>query len=407
MSATGHYALRCLHCGKSYDPTLERYTCEACGDRLGTLEVVFNWKRQKPRVYPEKPGLEKWIEFLPVDPALFFRELPVGDTPLVPAPRLSDRYQVQEVWVKDDGKNPTASLKDRASAVAISRARQFGKKHVFAASTGNAASSLAGLCAPAGIKAHLFVPEKAPRAKIAQLLVFGAEVFSVQGSYDQAFDLSLQKGFAQGWYCRNSAINPFLLEGKKSVALEIAWQMGWAVPDLVLVSVGDGTVFSSVIKGFEDLRECGLVQRVPVVVGVQAQGANAVLRAFEAGEPFGVQDVADAHSLADSIAVGKPRDVLKACTYARRNGGFFVSVSDEQIGNAIVELARSTGIFAEPAGAACLAGLQELQQQGKLPRSSRVVLINTGNGLKDFSAAHPFVQEKPVPLSPLAEEKKG
>ncbi len=366
---------------------------------MGVLEVLLDWKAHPPELGREQ-GIWQWRDLMPIDPDSLPKTPPVGDTPMIPSNLLANHWGVREIWIKDDGRNPTSSFKDRASVVALAKAKEFGFQHIYTASTGNAASSLAGLSATAGVRAHIFIPHAAPQAKLAQLLVYGAQVFQIQGTYDQAFDLSLEYGQKEGWYCRNSAYNPYLLEGKKTASFEIFRDFGNQVPDIVLVGVGDGTVYSSIVKGFFDLKEIGWIDRIPVVIGVQAKGSNAVLNTFQKGEPFFPIDQKYPNTIADSICVGKPRDVLKACLYAKKSGGFFVEVEDREIAHAIMDLARTTGVFSEPAGAVSYAGLQVLSDRKYLHPAMKIVLINTGNGLKDTQAFMRYCDQEIIVLHP-------
>jgi len=385
------FLLRCLHCGKEYDPSEVEYTCPHCGDRMGTLEIVYDPDYLKKTIKKEHyeefspKGIWQFEELLPIRENGWRPPLLVGNTPLYDSTNLAGKLGVGKIFIKDDGRNPTASFKDRASAVAVAKAVEKGYDTLFCASTGNAASSLSGLCAASGLESYIFVPASAPTAKLTQLQVYGANVIPIDGSYDEAFDISMKIGLKENWYCRNSAINPYLLEGKKTGALEIAVQLNWKLPDFVFVSVGDGTVLSSFYKGFMDLKEAKLIDKMPTVVGVQAEGADAVIRAYEKGEPFEPEDIS-AFSVADSISVGKPRDFLKACLYTKRNNGLFVRVSDEEILDSIIELARTTGVFAEPAGATAFAGFKKLHRKGLFTDSTRVAIVITGNGLKDLKA---------------------
>jgi len=309
---------------------------------------------------------------------------PVGMTPLSSAPALARRFGVGAVLVKDDGRNPSASFKDRASSVALAHAREAGHDLVVAASTGNAAAATAVLAAPARIKVRLFVPRSAPRAKVAQLLTFGAEVLAVDGTYDQAFELSLAATRRFGWYNRNTGFNPYTREGKKTVSFEICEQLGWKAPDLVVVPVGDGNIISGVWKGFVEFHRLGLVETVPRLLAVQAAGSAAIATAL-AGD--GVVRPVAGETVADSIGVRMPRDGDAAVKAVRDSGGFAVTVSDEEILAAIPDLARNSGVFAEPAAAAGLAGLARAHARGSLGGARIVVLLVTGSGLKDVGAA--------------------
>ncbi len=392
------YKLRCISCGTVYDPDEVEYTCPKCGPRKGTLEVVFDYDEIKVSREEFSPDgdMFQFEKLLPLPKDYYKVPLRVGGTPLYDFPRIAEKLGLSRFLVKYDGVNPTASYKDRASALAIAKATEKGYDTIYAASTGNAASSLAGLTASTPhLKSVIFVPAKAPRPKIVQIKVFGATLVPIDGSYDQAFDISMKIGDKMGWYSRNSAINPYLLEGKKTGAMEIAVQMGYDVPDYVLVGVGDGTVISGLYKGFYDMYKVGLIDRIPKIIGVQAEGADAVKRVFDKGEPFEPIDM-EASTIADSISVGKPRDVVKACKYVKASGGFYVAVSDEEIIDAQVELASEMGVFAEPAGSAPYAGLKKLVNSGRIGKDDTVAIVVTGNGLKDIRALEKRFEIVPV-----------
>jgi threonine synthase len=341
----------------------------------------------------------RYLPLLPIESEEFIQPLRVGWTPLYTFPRLAHEFGLSALYVKDDGQNPTASYKDRASSIVVIKAQEKGKRVVTCASTGNAASSLAGFAAATPLETVIFVPKTAPEAKVAQLLVYGARVFLVNGSYDVAYDLAAEAADAFGWYNRSAAVNPFLVEGKKTGAIELAEQMGWQPPDVVFVGVGDGSVISGVCKGFAELRTLGWIDKIPQVIGVQAETSAPIAHAFNAysGHDVWFEDI-EAHTVADSICVGKPRDVVKAVKSVYANGGRFVTVSDGAILGAIITLARSTGVFGEPAGAAAYAGLLASVGAGELRGKSAAVLI-TGNGLKDVSSARKVVGA-PITIEP-------
>ena len=283
----------------------------------------------------------------------------------------------------------------------MTKARELGKRTVTAASTGNAASSLAGLAASVGLPTVIFVPQRAPEAKVAQLLLFGATVFMVRGSYDQAFDLCLQASEEYGWYSRNTAYNPYLSEGKKTAALEICEQLRWQPPDRIYVAVGDGCIIGGLGKGLRDLQALGLIDRLPRLMGVQAEGSAVLARAWARGS--GEIEPVVPETLADSISVGIPRDRVKALRAVRETGGGFVTVSDEEILEAMRLLARQAGVFAEPAGATPLAGLCRSLREGAIDPAERIIIVVTGNGLKDVASAvraagHPHLIE-PTPAA--------
>jgi threonine synthase len=301
------------------------------------------------------------------------------------------------LYLKDDGLNPTASSKDRASALAVVKAKEGGFSRIACSSTGNAASSLAGNCAAEGIKTIIFVPRRAPQGKIAQLSIFGALVISVDGNYEDTYRLSAQAIEKWGWYNRNAAINPYLVEGKKTVALEIGEQFGFKAPDWAAISVGDGCSIAGVWKGFYDLVETGLLDRIPRLLIVQASGCCPINTAFTTGAPLARSEE---NTFADSIAVGVPRNPDKALRAIRASNGAAVSVSDEEIMEAMRLLGRHSGVFAEPAGAAPLAGLKKAAAEGIISAGDSAVCIVTGNGLKDVKSGIAAAEGDILPLPP-------
>jgi threonine synthase len=404
-------ALRCVSCHEEFSPTAVEYTCPACGPRRGTLEVLYDYdvlRKALTLAYfnaETERSMWRYLPILPVESLEFVQPLRVGFTPLYSFPGLAAELGLASLHIKDDGQNPTASYKDRASAVAVIKAQEKRRRVITCASTGNAASSLAGFAAATTLETVIFVPQAAPEAKVAQLLIYGAKVFLVRGSYDTAYDLACQAAAAFGWYNRSAAINPYLVEGKKTGALELAEQLSWRVPDLVLVSVGDGSVVSGICKGFEELKLLGLIDVIPQVIGVQAEGAAPIAKAFARydGTEVEIEDT-EAHTVADSICVGKPRDIVKAVTYVARTGGRFVTVSDAEILDAISTLARLTGIFAEPAGAAAFAGLVKVAKETRLAGKAAAVFV-TGNGLKDVASAR-RIAGKPIEIEPTLDAVK-
>ena len=384
--------LRCVVCGRSYRPDEVRYTCPVCG-QVGTLDVVLDVDALRRAVKREDitrspdPSMWRYRPLLPLADGAQVPPLVVGATPLYNAPRLAEYLGLAQVWVKDDGRNPTGSLKDRASALVTARAIAEGVEVVTTASTGNAAAALAGLAASVGLPAVIFVPASAPEAKIAQLLTYGAEVLLVQGNYDAAFDLAVQASERYGWYNRNTGMNPYTLEGKKTVAYEIAEQLGWQMPDVVAVSVGDGNIISGVHKGFRDLLELEWIDRVPRLIGVQASGSAACYDVWKRGGDPATMTPINGQTVADSIAADLPRDRVKAVRAVRDTQGAFVAVPDQAILDGIPVLARLSGVFAEPAAAATVAGVRAALDEGHVRPQDRVVLIVTGNGLKDIRSA--------------------
>jgi threonine synthase len=310
---------------------------------------------------------------------------------------------LKTVWVKDDGLQPTASFKDRASAVAVVKAMEKGARIITTASTGNAAAALSGLCASVGQSNVIFVPETAPQAKIAQLLVFGSRVILVKGTYDDAFELCLKAAKTYGWYNRNSGYNPYMTEGKKTAAYEICEQLDWKAPDRIFVSVGDGCIIGGLHKGLKDLLALGWIDKMPKLMGVQAAGSSFMYAAWKNGEDILTKSPVIAQTVADSISAGLPRDRIKALAAVKETGGAYISISDADILGAIPELARGTGVFAEPAGAASYAGFVHAVDQRLISRDEKIVILITGNGLKDVASAMKavdLVQTTPFRVSP-------
>lgn len=397
---SSHISCRCVTCGRTVplDQAPGR-TCEACGPLRGTTEIQYDLTRVRPDFGPPGRGVFRFAPLLPVPDPGPRLPLLVGDTPLYDAHRLARRLGVARVLVKDDGRNPSASLKDRASALAVAHALALSRPVVAAASTGNAASSLALLAGSAGLRTVLFVPADAPPPKVAQMLLAGATVVRVQGTYDQAFDLCALACERFGWYSRNTATNPVLAEGKKTVALEIAESAAGDPPDLVAVGVGDGCIFAAIHKGFQELSQLGVIRRVPRLLGVQAEGCAPLARAFSAKTPTADPLPAPA-TYADSIRVGVPRDQVKALRAARDSNGALVAVPDDLIREAQRLLAREAGVLAEPAGAAGFAGLLALAAAGDLTPSDRVVAVVSGHALKDVAGAMSAVRDHPLDISP-------
>lgn len=377
---------KCTLCGKTYEAVPDLTACQ-CG---GILDIVYDYDYIKTQLTKEKlaqrPERSMWRyrELLPVEEDAAPTPLRVGWSPLYEEPRLAELLGLKRLWVKDDGQNPTASLKDRASAMAVAKAREAGAKVIACSSTGNAASSLAGNAAAAGLDTYIFVPSRAPKGKVAQLMTFGATVVSVQGSYEETFELSKAAIEKWGWYNRNAAINPYLSEGKKTVALEIMEQLDWQVPDYIAISVGDGCTIAGLWKGLKDLYAIGFIDRLPRLISAQAAGCCPLNRAIETGEPWRPMEE---NTLADSIAVGVPRNAEKALMAIRESNGLTVNVTDEEIMAAQKLLGRTCGVFGEPAGVTGTAGVKKLCEAGAIGKDDTVVSVVTGNGLKDVANA--------------------
>lgn len=380
--------VRCTVCGRVM-PYREQMTCPHCGEK-GILDILFDYDyikkgfTKKNLADNHDNSMFRYAPLMPVQPRDFSRFLRVGWTPLYPSNKLGAELGIKALYIKDDGLNPTASLKDRASAVAVAKALELGYDTIACSSTGNAASSLAGNAARMGVKAVIFVPERAPEGKVAQLMIFGAKVISVQGNYRETFELSRAAIDKYGYYNRNAGINPTLTEGKKTVALEIAEQLGWNVTDWVAVSVGDGCTIGGVYNGFHDLYELGFIERIPKILGVQSTGCCPFVDAARENRDL---IPAEENTLADSIAVGVPRNPKKALRAVSASNGAWIAVSDEDILATMGILGRSEGVFGEPAGVTASAGVMKAVQQGIIKPNETVTTISTGSGLKDVKNA--------------------
>jgi len=421
MTKTKFVGYRCSLCNTEYLPGQVTYTCPKDG---GNLDVVLDYEAIRQKFQPEdltyraEDSLWRYLPLLPVpDPGGEGTPLrSAGWTPVYRMERLAKKLGLEHLWLKDESRNPTASFKDRASAVVVARAREIGAETIVTASTGNAGAALAGMSAAVGQKAVIFAPKSAPPAKVAQLLVFGAKVMLVDGSYDDAFDLTIQAAEEFGWYCRNTGYNPFTAEGKKTAALEIWEWWGeehrtWHEPGnplanhsplTVFVSVGDGNIISGIHKGFKDLQALGWMEQIPRIIGVQAEGSAAISNAFHARTEKIIP--ISANTIADSISVDLPRDGVRAVRAASETGGTYILVSDGEILQAIAALGPQ-GVFAEPAGATAYAGLVKALGQGIVTSGDPVLVINTGSGLKDVRAAMQAVKAAPV-IEPTLEAVK-
>ena len=367
----------CSECGRGFAIDPQLMVCPDCASVQATDQPLRGVLDVEIR--GRVPSDWEIASLLPVEPQ-YFPPIPVGGTPLWAPRRLRRELDFPGLYIKDDGLNPTCSLKDRASFLVSAFAARFGIGEIVLASTGNAGSSMAGVGAAAGQKVTLFLPKAAPKAKLIQALQYGARVFRVDGSYDDAYDLSLAYTEKFGGMSRNTAYNPMTIEGKKTVALEMFRQLG-RVPDAVFVSVGDGCILAGVYKGFRDLRQLGLSDRVPIIYGVQAEGSAALARAFECG----VFRREATNTVADSICVDVPRNGFHALRQLKMHGGQVMRVSDDQILAAQARLSSTAGLFTEPAGAAAFAGFLEMGP--RLPGGSSAIVLATGSGLKDTAAA--------------------
>lgn len=379
--------LKCEICGTTYQHS-NIYTCPSCGDK-GILDVEYDYESiasawSKHPLPTRDQNIWRYHELLPVSADIARPHLFVGWTPVYDIPRLAEAFGIRQFFLKDDGRNPTNSFKDRASAIGVLKSIEFGFGQIACASTGNAASSLAGLSAATGLKSYIFVPERAPEPKVTQLLIFGATVFRVLGTYEQAFDLCKAACEKYGWYNRNGGSNPFLVEGKKTAGLEIAEQLRNNLPDWVVVSVGDGCTIGGIGKGLQEMKGLGIIERVPRLLGVQAEGARPIVDAFISGKEL---IPSETNTLADSIAVGTPRNWRRAIRQIKLSGGEMIAVSDDEILEAMRITARTGAVFGEPAGVTGVAGLKKAIEKGIIKKNESALCMITGNGLKDISSA--------------------
>ena len=394
---------QCVECARNHPVGDIEYVCPACG---GNLDVVYDYERIRRQLNKATLAADRnftiwrYRQLLPVEESSAVPPLTVGWTPIYDSKPLASEFNVKQLLIKDDGRNPTASFKDRPSALAVVKAREAGARVITTASSGNAGSALAGMCASTGMASVIFVPTYAPAAKLAQLGIYGATVVLVEGSYDEAYDLCINAAARYGWYQRSTGYNPFMTEGKKTAALEIGEQLEWELPDKVFVGVGDGCIIGGLWKGFCDLKRLGFVERLPQMIGVQSETASAIV---DAANGDGRVREGAAHTIADSINVGRPRDATKAIRAIRDSGGRGVKVSDDDLIASISKLARATGVFVEPAAAAPLAGFTKMCARGEINSSERVLLMLTGNGLKDIDSARRAVKE-PLRVRPDMDE---
>ncbi len=394
---------RCTICHKEYPFGPELMTCPSCGEK-GILDVVYDYSEIKREFSKETlkndrdNSMWRYRALMPIQGKGLEDFLRIGWTPLYRSLRLGKQLGLDTLYIKDDGLNPTGSLKDRASGVAVAKAIELGYDTICCSSTGNAASSCAGNAARMGLKTVIFVPSRAPIGKVAQLLIFGANVVSVKGDYRQTFELSKAAIEKWGFYNRNAGINPVMTEGKKTVALEIAEQLNWNPTDWVAISVGDGCTIGGVYNGFYDLFQLGMIDRIPRILGVQSTGCSPFVDADASG---GELVPTPENTLADSIAVGVPRNPVKAQRAVKDSGGAWIAVSDDEILDAMRLLGRTEGVFGEPAGVTATAGVKAAVVRGIIKSNESVTVVSTGSGLKDVknamtAAGEPFQCEPDI-----------
>ncbi|MBX5448682.1 threonine synthase [Thermogemmatispora sp.] len=394
--------LECVLCGSSYTPGSVNYTCPNCGPQ-GTLLVRYDYDQIRWNYHAESrdPSIRRYRPFLPIPYGNRLPPLIVGGTPLYTAERLRKHLNMRNLWVKDETRNPSGSYADRAAFVATSLALPEERKLVCA-STGNSALALSQQAAALGLSCQLFLPWQSARKLAGVLQLCGAKIFAVDGSYDDAFDLSTEATGKFGWYNVNIGYNPYMVEGLKTVGLEIAEQLGHAVPDAILVPVGDGGLISGIYRGFEDLRQLGIVRQIPRLIAVQTEGAAAFVRSL-GNEALTQPESVSPTTQVTSLAVGQPHNGAMALRHVRQSGGFGITVSDESLLMARKELAALTGIFLEPAGAASYAALLQLLEEGKIKRHETVVLLATASGQRSGET----VEHRAEELITLAKGAEG
>lgn len=404
------YYYECVDCGNKIESGNIEYLCPLCSQKnnmysppLGVLKTIYNYSHLITQniTFP-KLKQNNFLDILPIADISSLPELKIGNTPLYPVKTLDGNSLSCNLFLKDDSQNPTYSYKDRASSIVSAFAKENGCDTIVAASTGNAGSSLAGICASQNQKAIILVPESAPLAKLTQILMYGATIIPVKRTYDDAFELSIKATEEFGWYNRNTAFNPLTIEGKKTVSFELFEQLNFTVPDRIFVPVGDGVIISGVYKGFEDLLNLKIINRMPIIVGVQSEKSDNLVRNIENND-FVIEE---STTIADSISVDIPRNFHMAKKYIREYNGEHLTVSDNKILEASVILSRNTGLFAEPAAATAMAGMLSYMNNEKLVKDSNNVVLLTGSGLKDLKAVADSINI-PKAISPsIAELQK-
>jgi threonine synthase len=406
---TQKFIYECIDCGKQFDSPETLYLCPNCSKGnndssppKGVLRIVYNFFEILKNNFLFKDfKQDNFLKLLPIHKIESLPKLKVGNTPFYHFNELDQQKLHFHIYLKDDSQNPTFSFKDRASAIVSAYAKEKGYETIVAASTGNAGSSLAGLCASQNQKAIIMVPESAPLAKLTQIIMYGATIVPVKGTYDDAFDLSMKATEEFGWYNRNTAFNPLTIEGKKTVSFEIFDQLGETLPDRIFVPVGDGVIISGVYKGFEDLLNLNLIEKIPTIVAVQSEGSDNLTRNIN-NKDF---EIKPSNTIADSISVDIPRNFYMAKQFIHNYSGEYITVSDDAIIEASVVLSRNTGIFAEPAAATAFAGLLSYSKQNKLDKDSKNVVLLTGSGLKDLKSVQKLLNI-PEAIKPSIENLK-
>lgn len=396
------YGLRCIECGKKYPPEKMAFICENCSGLLEVYIDIDKVEADKKTFEGRKIGVWRYREFLPVAKDANIITLEEGGTPLYRAENLQEELGLKELYIKNEGANPTGSFKDRGMTLGVTKALGFDAVGVCCASTGNTSASLAAYAAKAKLNCLVLLPAgKIAAGKLAQAILHGAKVIAINGNFDDALNLVRAASEKFNIYLLNS-INPWRLEGQKTEAFEITDQLGWEAPDRVIVPVGNCGNISAIWKGFNEFKDFGLIDTLPKMTGVQAEGASPVVQAFREGQD-NVVPVENPDTIATAIRIGAPINAPKALRAIKKSKGTITSVTDEEIIRAQKRLAGLEGIGVEPASAASLAGLVKLLESGEIDPGEKIVCVTTGHALKDPEAIFSGY-EKPVEIEPKIEE---
>lgn len=401
-TATG---LRCKECAREQG-LVAAYVCDFC---FGPLEVVYDYDRiaetlTRERIASGPQSLWRYRDLLPCAPTDPTSGLPTGMSPLIAAPRLAERLGLGEVWIKNEGANPTHSFKDRVVSVALQAARRLGYQVVACASTGNLANSVAAHAAAAGLESYVFIPHDLEEQKIIATGIYGTNLVAVEGNYDDVNRLCTELAADRPWAFVNVNVRPYYAEGSKTLAYEVAEQLGWKIPDACVVPIASGSLFTKIYRGFGELRDAGVVSgELPVMHGAQADGCGPVAHAWRENLDF-VSPVRPS-TIAKSLAIGNPADGLFALDVARGSQGSVTGVSEKEIVDGMQLLAETTGVFTETAGGVTTATLARLAREGTLTKDSSVVVYITGDGLKTLDVVAPLVERFTIPPTVAAFEQ--
>ena len=397
---------QCIECGRKYETSSKiMYVCPVCSAFQtkeepvhGVLRVLLPYDDLKKSVQGISFNIK---DLLPIEDH-FMPDYPVGNTPLMKSDKIAVDTGYHNLYFKDETRNPTGSVKDRASVLVAGFARQNNKNKVVVASTGNIAASMAAVSAAAGLECITFVPKTISRSRLVQIMIYGAKVVCVDGSYDDAFNLAIEYSEKYAAVCRNNAYNPFTIEGEKTVGFEIFQQLDYSVPDYIFVPTADGTMLSSIYKGFYDLFQFDWLPEMPKLVAVQVDGHNSIVNAIRTGK---IENTSDNPTIADSLDVKVSRNAFLALKDLDSTCGLGVSVNDRELIYAQKYLAENLGVFVEPAGAASYAGF--LRLKSFIDKKEKVVFILSANGLKNVNQVSQNIQfPEPIPpeLSAVPED---